>query len=65
MASNWMLASVALVPKVLRAGPYRGVAAPGADRLCLALGQRLEVPVVTTDGAWESVRGVPEIILIR
>jgi len=36
-----------------------------ADRLCLALGQRLRVPVVTTDGAWASIPGAPEVILIR
>jgi PIN domain nuclease of toxin-antitoxin system len=36
-----------------------------ADRLCLALGQRLGVPVVTTDIAWASVNGVPEVVLIR
>jgi PIN domain nuclease of toxin-antitoxin system len=33
-----------------------------ADRLCLALGQRLAGPVVTTDAAWASV---PEVVLIR
>jgi PIN domain nuclease of toxin-antitoxin system len=36
-----------------------------ADRLCLALGQRLQLRVVTTDGAWASVPGVTEVILIR
>jgi len=36
-----------------------------ADRLCLALGQRLGVPVVTTDVAWASVNGVPDVVLIR
>ena len=36
-----------------------------ADRLCLALGQRLQVPVVTTDTAWASVNGLPEVVLIR
>jgi PIN domain nuclease of toxin-antitoxin system len=36
-----------------------------ADRLCLALGQRHGVPVVTTDIAWASVNGVPEVVLIR
>jgi len=36
-----------------------------ADRLCLALGQRLQAPVVTTDSAWASVAGLPEVVLIR
>ena len=36
-----------------------------ADRLCLALGQRLALPVVTADAGWGSVDGVPHIIVIR
>lgn len=36
-----------------------------ADRLCLALGLRLGVPVTTTDAAWKSIRGGPEVVLIR
>jgi len=36
-----------------------------ADRLCLALGQRLQAPVVTTDSAWALVAGLPEVVLIR
>ena len=36
-----------------------------ADRLCLALGLRLGVAVVTTDAAWKSVRRGPEVILVR
>ena len=36
-----------------------------ADRLCLALGLRLGAEVVTTDTAWQSVRGGPKVILIR
>ncbi len=36
-----------------------------ADRLCLALGQRLRVPVVTADAAWASVNGLPEVVLLR
>jgi PIN domain nuclease of toxin-antitoxin system len=36
-----------------------------ADRLCLALGQRLAAPVITTDAAWASVPRGPEVVLIR
>lgn len=36
-----------------------------ADRLCLALGLRLGLAVVTTDGVWQSVPGGPELILVR
>ena len=36
-----------------------------ADRLCLALGQRLAAPVVTADATWGSVDGVPQIVVIR
>ncbi|MDP9467280.1 MAG: type II toxin-antitoxin system VapC family toxin [Chloroflexota bacterium] len=36
-----------------------------ADRLCLALGARLGLPVVTTDAAWRSARGGPRVILAR
>jgi PIN domain nuclease of toxin-antitoxin system len=36
-----------------------------ADRLCLALGIRLAIPVITADSAWESVVGGPEVILLR
>jgi PIN domain nuclease of toxin-antitoxin system len=36
-----------------------------ADRLCMALGLRLGLPVATTDGAWRSIRGGPEIVPIR
>jgi PIN domain nuclease of toxin-antitoxin system len=35
------------------------------DRLCLALGLRLGVPVVTMDAAWSSVASGPEVVLIR
>lgn len=35
------------------------------DRLCLALGIRLNTAVVTTDSAWRSVRGGPKVVLIR
>jgi len=36
-----------------------------ADRLCLALGLRLGVPVATGDAAWSDVSGGPEVVLIR
>jgi PIN domain nuclease of toxin-antitoxin system len=36
-----------------------------ADRLCLALGLRLGLPVVTTDKAWRSLLGGPEVTLVR
>ena len=36
-----------------------------ADRLCLALGLRMGVPVATADTAWADVEGTPAIIVIR
>jgi PIN domain nuclease of toxin-antitoxin system len=36
-----------------------------ADRLCLALGYRLEAPVVTSDAAWTSVPGGLEVVVLR
>ena len=36
-----------------------------ADRLCLALGVRMAVPVATTDAAWAGVRDGPNVIVIR
>jgi PIN domain nuclease of toxin-antitoxin system len=36
-----------------------------ADRLCLALGRRRGVAVVTADAAWSSVPGAPQVVLIR
>jgi PIN domain nuclease of toxin-antitoxin system len=36
-----------------------------ADRLCLALGLRLGLAVVTTDHAWRSIAHGPEVILAR
>ena len=35
------------------------------DRLCLALGQRMRLPVATTDESWASVSNGLEIVLIR
>lgn len=36
-----------------------------ADRLCLALGRRMGVPVATADKAWAGVKGGPGVIVIR
>lgn len=36
-----------------------------ADRLCMALAQRMALPVATADTAWASVPHGPGIILIR
>ena len=36
-----------------------------ADRLCLALGVRLGLAVVTTDGAWQSIAHGPRVMLTR
>jgi PIN domain nuclease of toxin-antitoxin system len=35
------------------------------DRLCMALGLRLGLPVATADLAWERVDGGPAVIVIR
>jgi PIN domain nuclease of toxin-antitoxin system len=36
-----------------------------ADRLCLALGLRMGVPVASADTAWADVEGAPAVIVIR
>lgn len=36
-----------------------------ADRLCLALGIRMDADVVTADAAWTSVDGGPSVLVIR
>ena len=36
-----------------------------ADRLCLALGLRLDLGVVTTDRAWGSIPDGPQVIVAR
>jgi ribonuclease VapC len=36
-----------------------------ADRLCLALGIRLKLPVATADAAWTRMDGGPEVLVIR
>lgn len=43
----------------------RGSSLSLADRLCLALGLRLGMPVATADGAWSDVEGGPEIAIVR
>lgn len=35
------------------------------DRLCLALAQRLGLPVATADGEWRRLAGGPEVIFVR
>ena len=36
-----------------------------ADRLCLALGLRLDLAVATADSAWQDEPGGPRVILVR
>jgi PIN domain nuclease of toxin-antitoxin system len=36
-----------------------------ADRLCLALGLRMDADVATADAAWSSVEGGPAVLVIR
>ena len=43
----------------------RGSGISLADRLCLALGLRLGLPVATADGRWADVVGAPELLLVR
>jgi PIN domain nuclease of toxin-antitoxin system len=43
----------------------RGSSLSLADRLCLALGERLELPVATTDPAWQTSGVTAAITLIR
>jgi PIN domain nuclease of toxin-antitoxin system len=43
----------------------RGTALSLADRLCLALGLRTDLPVATADAAWTAVADGPEVILVR
>lgn len=42
-----------------------GTALSLADRLCLALGVRMDRAVATADAAWTSVTDGPEVILVR
>ncbi len=43
----------------------RGTPLSPADRLCLALGVRANLPVVTADAAWAAVDDGPDVILVR
>lgn len=43
----------------------RGTGNSLADRLCLALGLRLNAVVATTDAGWKAIPGGPELRLIR
>lgn len=36
-----------------------------ADRLCLALGMRLDLAVATADAAWTGLESGPDVLLIR
>jgi PIN domain nuclease of toxin-antitoxin system len=36
-----------------------------ADRLCLALGIRLGVPVATADAAWAELHGGTTVVVLR
>ena len=43
----------------------RGTSLSLADRLCLALGVRANLPVVTADAAWTQIDGGPDVVLVR
>jgi ribonuclease VapC len=42
-----------------------GTALSLADRLCLALGLRMGLPVATADAAWADVDDGPDVVVIR
>lgn len=42
-----------------------GIGLSLADRLCLALGLRMDLPVATADAAWTEVEDRPAVVLIR
>jgi PIN domain nuclease of toxin-antitoxin system len=44
---------------------HRGTALSLADRLCLALGVRLGLPVATADAVWVEVAGGPNVQIVR
>jgi ribonuclease VapC len=52
-----------------RAGSLREATRPGglslADRMCLALAQRMGVPAITADRAWDSLRLDVTVHLLR
>ncbi len=43
----------------------QGIGLSLADRLCLALGLRMDLPVATADAAWIEVEDAPAVVLIR
>ena len=43
----------------------QGIGLSLADRLCLALGLRMDLPVATADAAWIEVEDGPAVVLIR
>ena len=43
----------------------QGSALSLADRLCLALGLRMNFPVATADAAWVGIEDGPDVIVIR
>jgi ribonuclease VapC len=43
----------------------RGSGLSLGDRLCLALGLRLDLPVATADAMWEWLDSGPEVVVIR
>jgi PIN domain nuclease of toxin-antitoxin system len=43
----------------------RGTPLSLGDRLCLALGVRIGLPVATADAAWTTFEGGPEVMLVR
>jgi ribonuclease VapC len=43
----------------------RGTPLSLADRLCLALGLRMDLSVATADSAWAELEGRPHIVIIR
>ena len=44
---------------------HRGTELSLADRLCIALGVRVGLPVATADAAWSAMEGSPAVILVR
>jgi PIN domain nuclease of toxin-antitoxin system len=42
-----------------------GTALSLGDRLCLALGVRMDLPVATADAAWSETDGAPTVIVVR
>ena len=42
-----------------------GTALSLADRLCLALGLRMDLPVATADAAWAELENGPTVVVIR